>query len=58
MGTVLFTIVLLTNLVSVLWGLQTLDTKQGPIRLLGWAAVVVGLSVLLLCCGVILLAGL
>ncbi len=47
----------LASFVSVLWGLYVLEQKQGPIRLLAWAAVIVGTLVLLLCCGMLFLAG-
>lgn len=47
----------LASFVIALWGLYVLEQKQGSIRLLGWVAVVVGLPVLLLCCGLFLLAG-
>ena len=58
MGTVLFIVTMLASFALVIWGLQTLDTKeQGPIRLAGWAAVIVGAPILLFCCGIAILAG-
>ena len=47
----------LASLALTIWGLYVLEQKQGPIRPLAWVAVVVGLPVLALCCGVFLLAG-
>ncbi len=47
----------LASFVIAVGGLYVLDQKQGPIRLLGWIAVIAGLPVLSLCCGMFLLAG-
>lgn len=45
----------LAGFVAAVGGLYVLDQKRGPIRLLGWVAVVVGSLVLLLCCGMLLI---